>query len=240
MSFPLLDRDYLLNLISHSDLQTIGRICSSHPKTRQMCINDPTIRGLILQRFEEHREQFENDYRWNQALETENKFIAQGPNPAGWPGGVDLYAELKYRIPYIYDSGNANDTRTIRRSYSYPSSLPSIILPSELDDWTSETFERGGETYNNQVLGMPTKDGDYWFFGCPHPEFPFLYYETNRASNSKDYPCVPKCGKRDHSQVLYKNCNPWTTIPPFQPPPPPVYERFATNSNSNPSSPKSK
>lgn len=208
---PFLHQDYLINLINQSDLGTIGTICASHPHFRHLCINDPQIRKIILNKYETAR--------------TYKHFTGRDYGPRS----PDRYGNLRRREPGLFDGPNYIRIRT-----EYPNvfSIPNIIDDQdELDAWRSTTPP-------GQVLEYPTRNGNF-LFNCPDPQYPFPYFRKNKTSNSDGYPCLPSCGKIDSISrgMEYRLCDPRTPTTPSSyvtyPKIPPVYQRFVGNTHSS-------
>ena len=198
---PILNQNYLVELIKKSDLQTIGRICSSHPQTRQMCIQDPQIRNIILDKYDEDT-------------------IYNFPTVQS-PKTFNRYNNLRQRIPGLYDGPGSN---IVERQYSFTNMMPNIIDDqNELDAWISQNP-------NNQFLEFPTVEGNF-LFNCPDSLYPFPFFKPNTASNKDQYPCLPVCSCLDGigRELQYSLCDPRTPTTPtryprFGPVVPPVYQ----------------
>jgi hypothetical protein len=106
--------------------------------------------------------------------------------------GTSLLDDLKRQVPDIFVDGYADVC---------PGAIqPILISPENLGEWTSGTFQRGGQTHNRQALHYP-RDDPQWHFGCPGTDSPFPGVKLSKElSNGDRYPYVPCCFKKDQTR----------------------------------------
>lgn len=116
------------------------------------------------------------------------------------PKGSAVIDQLKSKAPKVFISDYARKCQNKKQ--------PIIIPPEEIPYYQQDIFEYSGNRYIRQVMPYPPNNPEIHLV-CMHADNPFPYLQINRLENSKDYPYIPCCGKKNKMDRINSNYRKW-------------------------------